>query len=61
MIKIKDKTKEDLDSERNNLSNKLKESKVIYIKEKILVIKNKKQKKKIIIPKRNIYLVIKRI
>jgi hypothetical protein len=57
MIKIKDKTKEDLDSERNNLSNKLKESKVIYIKEKTFATKKQKTKNIIetIAPK-NIYI-----
>jgi hypothetical protein len=42
--KIKDKAKEDLDSERDDLSDELKESEVVYIREKALIIKNKKRR-----------------
>jgi hypothetical protein len=63
ITKIKDKAKEDLDSEGDNLSDEFKESEVVYIKEKTLVIKKQKAKNiiKIIVLKRNIRLVAKRI
>jgi hypothetical protein len=60
---IKDKAKEDLDSERDNLLNELEESKVVYIREKTPVAKKQKAKNIIeaVVPKRNIYLIAKRV
>jgi hypothetical protein len=60
---VKDKTKEDLNLEGNNLSNELEESKVMYIREKALAAKKQKAKSiiEIVVPKRNMYLEAKRV
>jgi hypothetical protein len=61
--KIKDKAKENLDLERDNLLDQLEESEVIYIREKVPIAKKQKTKNiiEIIIPKKYIYLVTKKI
>jgi hypothetical protein len=60
---VEDKAKGDLDSGGDNLLNELKESKVMYIREKTFIAKKQKAKSIVeaIVPKRNIRLVAKRI
>jgi hypothetical protein len=56
---VEDKAKKNLDSERDEL----KESEIIYIKEKAPTAKKQKAKNIIetVVPKRNIYLATKRV
>jgi hypothetical protein len=63
VTKVKNKTKEDLDSEGDDLSDELEESKVIYIREKAPTTKKQKAKSiiEVVVPKINIYLIAKRV
>jgi hypothetical protein len=63
VAKIKDKAKEDLDLEKDDLLDELEESKFVYIREKTPATKKQKAKSIIeaIVPKRNICLAAKRV
>jgi hypothetical protein len=60
---VEDKAKEDLDSEGDDLSDELEESKVVYIREKAPAIKKQKAKNmvEIVVPKRNMRLAAKKV
>jgi hypothetical protein len=61
--KVEDKAREDLDSEKDDLSNEFKESEVVYIREKAPAAKKQKAKSiaEAIVPKKNIRLVAKKV